>query len=65
MAEDDLERIFERFFRAAGSERISGTGLGLAISRGLMEGMDGAVAARAREGGGLSVELVLPAAVAA
>jgi two-component system sensor histidine kinase KdpD len=64
VAEGDLERIFERFFRAAGSERISGTGLGLSISRGLMEGMDGQVSAQAREGGGLSVELTLPAAAA-
>lgn len=62
VAPDDLERIFEKFFRAASSEAVGGTGLGLAISRGLMEGMGGAVTARAREGGGLSVDLTLPAA---
>lgn len=64
VTEAELERIFERFFRAAGSEGTSGTGLGLSITRGLMEGMDGAVAARARTGGGLAVELTLPAAPA-
>lgn len=59
---NDLERIFEKFFRAASSEKVAGTGLGLAISRGLMEGMGGTVAAHARKDGGLSVELTLPTA---
>jgi two-component system sensor histidine kinase KdpD len=43
---DDLERIFERFYRRAkGDGRQAGTGLGLAIARGLITAMGGAIRA--------------------
>jgi two-component system sensor histidine kinase KdpD len=60
----DLPRIFEKFFRSAVTARKPGTGLGLSITRGLVEGMGGAVAARARPDGepGLVVVLAIPAA---
>lgn len=58
--ESDLERIFEKFFRASSSEKLGGTGLGLAISRGLMEGMGGRVRATKGKAGGLRVDLRLP-----
>lgn len=64
VAEPDLARIFEKFFRAPEAARRPGAGLGLSITRGLMEGMGGAVAARNRADGvsGLAVTMTLPVA---
>lgn len=63
VAPADLERIFEKFFRAEGV-KASGAGLGLSITRGLVEGMGGRVAARNNdeEESGLTVSLALPLA---
>ncbi|SEP67505.1 two-component system, OmpR family, sensor histidine kinase KdpD [Devosia sp. YR412] len=44
--EDDLEKIFEKFYRRAkGDGRPAGTGLGLSIARGLMVAMGGTIKA--------------------
>lgn len=61
---DDLERIFEKFFRGQGGVQRPGTGLGLSITRGLMEGMGGVVTARnlTAPAHGLAVTFRLPAA---
>jgi len=40
---EDLEKVFERFYRAASAAQVPGTGLGLAITRGLAERLGGAV----------------------
>lgn len=49
LAEADLERIFDKFYRAeSGDRRRAGTGLGLAIARGFAEAMDGTLTARNR-----------------
>ena len=49
IAEGDLDRIFEKFYRAdAGDRRRAGTGLGLAIARGFVEAMGGTLAVRNR-----------------
>lgn len=61
VAEADLGRIFEKFFRGTAAPRASGTGLGLSIARGLVEAMGGSVAA-ANRAPGLSVTLALPVA---
>jgi two-component system sensor histidine kinase KdpD len=46
---DDLERIFEKFYRAQKGDRVRpGTGLGLAISRGFIEAMHGSINATNR-----------------
>lgn len=37
----DSERIFEKYYRAAGAHRYSGTGLGLYLSRGLAQKLGG------------------------
>jgi len=42
----DLEHVFDSFYRARREDRtVAGTGLGLAIARGLVEAMDGEIAA--------------------
>jgi two-component system sensor histidine kinase KdpD len=44
--ETDLERIFDKFYRARKSDTVrAGTGLGLAISRGFVEAMGGTITA--------------------
>jgi two-component system OmpR family sensor kinase len=49
IAPDDLERIFQRFYRVEGGQ-ASGSGLGLAIARELAGRMNGAVTVSSRPG---------------
>ncbi|MEK6725799.1 MAG: hybrid sensor histidine kinase/response regulator [Deltaproteobacteria bacterium] len=50
--EDELPKIFEKFFRAKGSERAQGTGLGLYIVGLLMDAMGGSISVKSKEGVG-------------
>jgi two-component system, OmpR family, sensor histidine kinase KdpD len=63
--DDDLERIFDKFYRAQKGDRVrAGTGLGLAISRGFIEAMGGTItpANRAdRSGAMFTITLPIPA----
>ena len=64
VAEDDLERMFEPFYRAdAARSPDGGSGLGLAITRRAVERHGGSVRSANRSGGGLEVEIALPLAV--
>jgi two-component system, OmpR family, sensor histidine kinase KdpD len=62
LAEADLERIFDKFYRAQKGDRVrAGTGLGLAISRGFVEAMGGTITARnRRDRGGACFTIALP-----
>ncbi len=64
VAPEDVERIFEKFYRGRAAPRAAGTGLGLSIVRGLMRAMDGEATAANRCDGvrGLAVTLTLGAA---
>ena len=64
---EDLERIFEKFYRAQKGDRVrAGTGLGLAISRGFIEFMHGSIAAANRtDRPGAAFTITLPVAQAA
>jgi two-component system sensor histidine kinase KdpD len=57
---DELERVFEKFYRGRRRERTDGTGMGLAIARGIIEAHGGKVHAENRPGGGLAVVFTLP-----
>jgi signal transduction histidine kinase len=60
IAADDQARIFERFYRMAGHDRITGTGLGLPIARDLARTMGGDLAVASVPGSGASFVLALP-----
>lgn len=61
---NDLERIFDKFYRVLGTKRkgtsTMGTGLGLAVCRGLVEAHGGHIWAENRQGGGAIFRFTLP-----
>ncbi len=59
VAEDELTRIFEPFYRGIG-ETSPGSGIGLAISRQTITAMNGTIEAHNDASGGLSVTITLP-----
>ena len=58
--ESELERVFDKFYRA--SETEPGTGLGLFIAQGLVSAMGGRIWVRSEEGGGSRFTFALPVA---
>jgi len=57
---EDLERIFDKFYRVQRPEQVTGTGLGLAISKGIIEAHGGRIWAASRDGGGTVITFSLP-----
>ena len=62
VAEGDLERLFERFYKADTARASAGSGLGLAIARSHARALGGDLVARRREGGGLEFVARVPVA---
>jgi PAS domain S-box-containing protein len=61
IAEDELERLFEPFYRSATTRATaSGAGLGLAVARRIVDLAGGRIWGRAREGGGAEFGFSLP-----
>jgi signal transduction histidine kinase len=58
----DLQRIFDRFYRAEGAEGSEGTGIGLAIVKGLLELHGCAIRAESEPGKGATFTFTLPRA---
>ncbi len=58
--QEDLQRVFEKFYRVHRPESVSGTGLGLSICKGILEAHGGFIAAENRPGGGALITLALP-----
>ena len=61
VAEEELPRLFERFYRADHARSTMGTGLGLAIVKHIVAAASGTVEATATPGGGLTVTCSFPA----
>jgi signal transduction histidine kinase len=60
VSDDDLPRLFERFYRADRARSTRGTGLGLAIVKHIVVSAGGAVEASRTPGGGLTVTCSFP-----
>jgi two-component system, OmpR family, sensor histidine kinase MprB len=60
IAEEDLPRVFDRFYRAAVARGRAGSGLGLAIVRQTVETLGGSVHASNDPGGGARLTVELP-----
>ena len=58
--EEDLERVFDKFYRVSRPESINGTGLGLAICKGIIEAHGGHIQAANCQGGGTVITISLP-----
>jgi two-component system sensor histidine kinase KdpD len=56
----DLDRIFEKFYRAEKPQRVTGTGLGLSICRGIVEAHGGEITARSNPDLGATFTITLP-----
>lgn len=61
LAEEDLENVFHRFYRAEGTRDIVGTGLGLYLSRQLIQAHRGRIWAENMLNGGCKFSFTLPA----
>lgn len=60
ISRDNIDRIFERFERASGSNSITGLGLGLYISKRLIEAMGGAISVSSKIDVGSKFTIELP-----
>jgi two-component system phosphate regulon sensor histidine kinase PhoR len=58
--DEDVGRLFERFFRSDRARTTRGTGLGLAIVKHVIESAGGNVEARGGRGRGLDIRCMLP-----
>ncbi len=59
---DEVDRVFERFYRASGSLEHTGFGLGLAIAKRMVNVMGGEIGARSARGRGSTFWVRLPEA---
>jgi two-component system sensor histidine kinase KdpD len=59
---DDLDKVFDKFYRVQRPEHVTGTGLGLAICKGIVEAHGGRIWAEQRDGKGTRITIALPIA---
>jgi two-component system sensor histidine kinase KdpD len=58
--EEDLERVFDKFYRVQRQETITGTGLGLSICRGIVESHGGKIWAMNNPDKGVTITFAIP-----
>lgn len=61
MTPDQIERVFDRFYRADPNGPVTGSGLGMALVKEIIDIHRGVVSVTPRPGGGLRVRVSLPA----
>ena len=59
MTEEDVQQVFERYYRGSNTETIQGTGLGTAIARDIIEAHGGKVSLESTLGAGTTVKIFL------
>jgi two-component system, OmpR family, sensor histidine kinase KdpD len=59
VGDEDLGRIFDKFYRVTAADRVSGTGLGLSICKGIVEAHGGRIWAE-NTASGLTFQFTLP-----
>ena len=57
---EDLEHVFDKFFRVKRRQITAGSGLGLAICKGIVEAHGGRIQAKNRAEGGTTLSITLP-----
>jgi len=60
IAETDLSKVFDKFYRLSSPLQVSGTGLGLAICKGFVEAHGGNIWAENNKLGGVTITFTLP-----
>ncbi|MBN2075094.1 MAG: hypothetical protein JW762_06040, partial [Dehalococcoidales bacterium] len=55
----DIDRVFDKFYRIQRPDNVSGTGMGLSISKGIIEAHGGYIEANNRSGGGTVIRITL------
>jgi two-component system sensor histidine kinase KdpD len=59
-SQEDLDKIFEMYYRGSAGQDLTGYGLGLSICRAIVEAHGGRIWALNRDGGGAAVKFALP-----
>jgi two-component system phosphate regulon sensor histidine kinase PhoR len=62
IAADEIERLFERFYKSDKARRSDGTGLGLAIAKHIVQAHRGEISVRSEPGRGAAFTFTLPVA---
>ncbi|KJS83653.1 MAG: hypothetical protein JM58_12310 [Peptococcaceae bacterium BICA1-8] len=60
IADDDRERVFDKFYRLYSPQHVTGTGLGLSICKGIIEAHGGSIWVESFDGNGSQFTFTLP-----
>jgi signal transduction histidine kinase len=58
--DDEINKIFERFYRSQNVQKIEGSGLGLKIARRIIEAHSGSICVNSKPGEGTEFKIILP-----